>query len=250
MSMKIWDLGSEVEEKIRVPGFVKAKYMVTKIVPPKTKTIRDGLVVTAAMISFIDAEGKEVKVTEVTEGPSGYEVNFPLGKYLVTATKYRGPKSWYNFVHPVSGKWTKISQEKFTEDFAKSYLATSISDWDSLSEEEKNEHIDTYFEDMYKFGLACDFNFDTTKDNYDVPKPGMIVEFYRRYTPPSPDEKYGNTIITKWPNKKDAIEKEFEPLDGSYEQKDVVIAEAIMTALRADKPKEFDPTSELEETPF
>jgi len=244
MKINAWDLGSEVDEKPRIPGFAKAKFMVTKVVPPKGKTIRDGLVMSAALISYIDAEGKETQVTKVTEGPSGFEVEFPLGKYLVQATKYRGPKSWYNFVHPTTGKWTKIPQEKFTQEFATSYLSQNLDNWDTLSEADKDELVDSYFEDMYNFGLACDFNFDTTKENYEIPKPGMIVEFYRRYTPPAEDKKYGDTIITKWPSKKDANESGYEALDGSFEQKDESIAEAIIAALTAvDKPKEFDPTS-------
>lgn len=251
MSIKPWDMGNEVDDKPRIPSFAKAKYMVTKVVPPKGKTIRDGLVISAALISYVDDNGSDVQVTKVVEGPGGYEIEFPLGKFLVQATKYRGPKSWYNFVHPTTGKWTKISQEKFTEPFAISYLSTSIPNWNELTEDEKNERIDSYFEDMYNFGLACDFNFDTSKEDYPTPKVGMLVNFYRRYTMPEDGEKYGNTIITKWPNKKSNVEKTFEDLDGSFEQKDAVIAEAIITALSAtEKPKEFDPTSDDDDVPF
>lgn len=251
MSMKIWELGDEIVDTPKIPGFAKAKYMVTKIVPPKGKTIRDGLVVSAALISYVNSEGDDVQVTRVTEGPGGYEVEFPLGKYMVQATKYRGPKSWYNFVHPTTNKWTRIPQEKFTVEFAESFLKTSNPNWDTLTDVERDDLIDAYFEEMYLFGLACDFNFDTSKDKYDVPRVGMMVDFYRRYTPPAEDEKYGNTIITKWPNKKSAVEKVFEELDGSFEQKDATIAEAIITALtQADKPKEFDPASDENDVPF
>jgi hypothetical protein len=80
----------------------------------------------------------------------------------------------------------------------------------------------------------------------------MIVSFYRRYTPPEGDSKYGNTIITKWPSKKDETERQFEALDGSFEQKDEAIATAVISALQnTDKPKAFDPTSDdVQEPPF
>jgi len=252
MKINAWDLGSETEDKPRIPVFAKSKYMVTGINPPKGKTIREGLVVSAALISYTNNNGEEIKVTEVFTGPSGFEVAFPLGKFLVRATKYRGPKSWYNFVHPTTGKWTRIPQEKFTVEFAKSLLSAKVSGWDLLSEVDKDDLIDSYFEDMYNFGLACDFNFDTAEKDFIIPKVGMLVEFYRRYTPPVGDEKYGNTIITKWPNKKDTTENTYDALDGSFEQKDVAIAEAIIAALStSEKPKEFDPTSDDEDdVPF
>lgn len=250
MDIKPWDMGTEVAERPNVPSFTKAKFMITKVVPPKGKTIRDGLVVHAALISY-NNEGSDVKVTEVVEGPGGYAVEFPLGKFLVSATKYRGPKSIYNFVHPTSGKWTKIEAEKFTVPFAESYLSTSIPNWAELDDLAKEDHVDTYFEDMYNFGLACDFNFDTTEKDHPKVTPGMVVEFYRRYTPPAEDEKYGRTIITKWPSKKNLTEKEYESLDGSFELKDAIIAEAILTALQtSDKPKEFDPASDDGDVPF
>jgi len=251
MSIKAWDLGTELEDKPRIPSFAKAKYIVTKIVPPKGKTIRDGLVVSTALISFENDQGEEVQVTKVLEGTSGFEIEFPLGKYMVQATKYRGPKSWYNFVHPTTGKWTKIPQERFTEEAAVSYLKGSVTDWDELDDDAQNDYIDTYFEDLYKFGLACDFNFDTSEDGYPTPEVGMIASFYRRYTAPVNDEKYSKTIITKWPSKKIEAEKEYEAIDGTFEQKDAAIAEAIITALKAtDKPKEFDPVSDDDDMPF
>ena len=250
MDMKVWDMGSETSSQPRIPNFAKTRYMVTKVVPPKGKTVRDGLVMSAALIDFEDSDGKTIQVTKVTEGPAGYEIEFPLGKYLVSATKFRGPTSWYNFVNPSTGKWTKIPQEKFTLDFATSYLAAETKDWADLSEDEKNHLIDSYFEEMYFFGLACDFNLDTTKDHYDVPVSGMITSFYRRYTPPELEEKYGKVIITKWPSKKNEIEKAHEAINGSFEMKDAAIAEAIITALQTvTKPKNFDPTSD-EALPF
>ena len=252
MNIKAWDLGEEVDSKARIPSFVKAKYIVTKVVPPKGKTIRDGLVVSAAMLSYLDEDGLEVKVTNVTEGPGGLEVEFPLGKHYVSATKYRGPKSWYNFVHPTTGKWTNIPQEIFTEEFSKGYLTEHLEGYSDMSEVEKDESIDSYFENMYLFGMSCDFNFDTSRDDYTTPAVGMIVEFYRKYVPPAEGEKYGNTTITKFPTKKITSQEGLDNLDGSFEQKDAALSEAIILALTSDnKPKEFDPTSDDDtEIPF
>lgn len=250
MNIKAWDLGQEIDSKTTIPSFVKASYIVTKVVPPKGKTIRDGLVVSAAMISYWNEDGEVIKVTNITEGPSGLEVEFPLGKHYVSATKYRGPKSWYNFVHPTTGKWTNIPHEKFTEEFANQYLSENVTDWATKGDEEKDDYIDSYFEDMYNFGMACDFNFDTSRDNYDTPKVGMIVDFYRKYTPPGEGEKYGNTTITKFPTKKITSIEGLPNLDGSFEQKDAALSEAIILAMTSDnKKKEFDPASD-DDMPF
>jgi len=252
-NINVWDLGSEVENKPRIPTFAKSKYMVLKVVPPKGKTVRDGLVMHAALISYEDKDGNEIKVTNVTEGTSGYEVEFPLGKYLVLATKYRGPKSWYNFVHPVSGKWTRIPQEKFSLSFANEYVKSHTENWDQLDDTTKEQLVDDYFEKMYTFGLACDFNLDTSEEDFVTPKPGMVTHFYRRYTPPKEDEKYGNTIITKWPSRRIDAEKDFEALDGSYEMVNSEVAEAIITALSENdnQDKKFDPTkTDSTEIPF
>lgn len=224
-----WELGDGVSEKKTIEKFVKGKFIVTKILPPKNKTVREGLVVTAALLSYINAEGTEVVVTNLQESPAGYLVEFPLGKHLVTATKFRGPKSWYQFINPETGKWTKIDQEKFTVEYATDLLAKTISGWSDLSTEEKEMHIDTYFEDMYMFGLARDFNLKGTQ-NVEV---GMITDFYRRYTPAKEGEKYGNIIITKWPDKKSDNESNFAEIDGSFTKMDPTVADAIMDAVYA-----------------
>lgn len=249
MTVNPWTMGSESEDKVRIPSFCKARFMVTKVVPPKTGTVRDGLVAHLALIDYETEEGDSIQVTKVLEGPSGFEIEFPLGKHLVLATKFRGPKNIYNFKNPTTDKWTKIDASKFTLEFALSFLSSSVEGWTELSDLERASHVDDYFEEMYMFGLANDFAFDTTGENYETPKPGLITTFYRRYTPPKDDERYGRVTPTKWASRKIENEKGLPDIDGTFEMKDEAIAEAVISALVATaKPKDFDPTSD--DAPF
>lgn len=249
--MNPFELGSEVNNSdFSIPNFTLGKYMVLKIVPPKGKTVRDGLVMSAALLSFTQ-EGKETKTVIVTEGTSGYEVTFPLGKRGILATKYRGPKSIYKFINSATKKFYQISSDKFTLGYIEKYLGQSIPNWVNLSQVEKDQHIDEYYENMYMFGLSNDFAFNDN-ENLVLPKPGMVTNFYRRYTPPAEGEKYGNIIITKWPKKSNPVEAEMENLDGSYIQRDEAIAVSIQNALRERAeptfdPLSFDPTDELDD---
>lgn len=224
-----WELSDSIPEKKSIGKFTECKYVVLKVLPPKGKTIRDGLVMTAALLSYKDKDGETIEVTNIKEGPSGYEVTFPLGKHLVLATKYRGPKSWYQFVNPETGKWTRISQEKFTVEYAMDHLSKTMPKWSDMTDTEKEMEIDTYFENMYLFGLGRDFNL---KANENV-EPGMVTSFYRRYTPPTEGSKYGNIIITKWADKKSESEKDYEELDGTFERIPEPVVNAINNALLA-----------------
>jgi hypothetical protein len=249
--LNIWEMGTELDankpagSKFTIPTFVKGKYMVLKVAPPKTKTIRDGLVMTAAMLSY-EYEGAEVKTIEVKEGVGGYDILFPHGKYDLLATKYRGPKSMYKFLNPKTGKFTQISNDKFTLTYAEQYLSSILPNWYELDASEKDVHVDEYFENMYTFGMANDFNFNTGIDPYDIPAPGMVVNFYRRWTAPKEGEKYGNTIITKWPNKKSEVEKDYQNLDGSFAKFDEAIALAIYDGIKEQATPKFDPSSFVE----
>lgn len=241
----IWEMGSELDSgsKFRIPNFCLAKYMVLRLAPPKTKTVRDGLVMTAGLLSYTNAAGEEIKMTEVVESIGGYDVTFLHGKTGIMATKYRGPSSIYKFINPSTKKFYQISNEKFTLDYAVEYLAKSTPDWEKLTSVEQDSHVDEYFENMYMFGMSNDFMLDVNEQTK-LPKPGMVTSFYRRYTPPKEGEKYGNVIITKWPSKKNSEEASFESLTGDYKEYNEAVGLAVYDELikRETTPK-FDPTS-------
>ena len=239
-----WEMGSEVNNSgFNIPNFTLAKYIVLRIVPPKGKTVRDGVVMSAAMLSFTDESGIETKTVEVVEGTSGYEVMFPHDKRGLLATKYRGPKSQYKFINPGTGKFYQIANDKFTTAYAAQYLSQSLPEWVTMNQSEKDAHIDEYLENMYMFGLSNDFAFDNS-DAIVLPRPGMVTMFYRRYTPPEEGEKYGNTIITKWPKKSDPVEGKYANLTGDYVEMSEAVALAIYDALQKKDqlPPTFDPT--------
>ena len=241
----IWDMGSELEKSstVQIPNFCLAKYIVVKLVPPKGKTVRDGLVMTALMLSYTDEEGNEVETIQVAESTNGYDITFPKGKAGLLATKYRGPKSYYRFLNPNTKKFYQIPNDKFTLEYANDYLSSITNDWTQLSNAEKDSLLDEYFEDLYLFGMSNDFAFDNKGDKITIPKPGMVTSFYRRYTPPKLEEKYGNTIITKWPSKRVPAEAGYAALSGEYKEFDEAIALAIDDAFRQKEDPTFDPTS-------
>ena len=58
MIVNPWDMGEEVASN-SIPSFAKGKFILLRIVPPRGKTVRDGLVATLGMISYIADDGKE-----------------------------------------------------------------------------------------------------------------------------------------------------------------------------------------------
>ena len=225
------ELESFVDRGHIIPNFILGKYMVLDVAAPRGKTKRDGLVLHCALLSYKDKNGEDVEMIQIEDGISGLDVTFPNGKRGITATKYRGPKSIYKYVE--DGKWKQISNSLMTIDAAEEYCANNVEGWDTFSLGEKDFKIDEYLESFYSMGLRKDLDLP---DNVN-PKPGMVVELYRRYTPPVGDEKYGNTIITKWAQK-----EQMPNLDGSYIEKDTALAKAILTALRTPGEATFDPS--------
>ena len=239
-----WEMG-ETTNGATIPSFSEGRFLLVRVVPPKTKTIRDGLVATFAMISYKDNDGKDVIMTDISKTTSGYSVEFPLGKRGIMATKFRGPKSWYRFLNADTNKWYQVGKNDpvtkvnnhLTEEFAVSYLSEQLPNWKELSATEKDEHIDQYFEDMYLFGLAKDLNLAVEENNELIPEVGMVTNLYRRYTSPKEGEKYGNTIVTKFAPKEGK-----ENLPGDYKTVDPEIAIAVYTALTTREEESFDPT--------
>ena len=234
------DIGDFNSNQHTIPHFVQGKFMLLKVAPPQGKTVRNGLVLTAALLSYKDADENEVEMVTVKEGPAGFEVEFPLGKRGISSTKYRGPKSVYKFVDAETGKWKQIGKndpvtkinELMTEEYADSYLSKNLEGYNEMSDTEKDMQIDEYLSDMFMFGLSKDLALEEKDGNIVLPQPGMVVKLYRRYTPPKEGEKYGNVIITKW-----ATQEKQPSLDGSFDQKDPAIANAILTAYAADAVK-------------
>lgn len=234
--VKPWEMGDEIAKGEKIPNFTKGKFIVVGIKPPKTKTVRDGLVMTAIMLSYINEAGEEIKTVEVTEGPSGYDIKFPNGKLGLLATKYRGAKSFYSYVNPHTHKRYQISSEKFTPEYAKQYLSERVSDWNNMSDAEHDSLIDEYLESMFRFGLAKDFAFNEDESgNISIPEPGMVTTFYRKYTPPSEGERWGNVIISKWV-------KGETSLDGDIKEFPQELSQAIY-----DKLQERDDTFKVED---
>ena len=233
MIVNPWELSKKVTN-LSIPNLVKSKYVIVKLNPVKDKTIRDGLVLTALMLSYEDEAGNIVNTIEYDN--SGKEITFPLGKKSLVATKFRGPLSFY--------KWRKnnepfaIDNAAFTEDAAVEYLSHKIKDWSTLDSNAKNSYIDDYFQDMYLFGLSKDLDLEDSKENDDVivPSIGMVTNFYRVYTPPAKGQKYGNIIITKWKQPLDNI-------DGSFTLMDADLALKLYEAYKTKEETSFDPAS-------
>lgn len=250
MIVNPWEMGEEVSSN-SIPSFTKGKFIVLRIVPPKGKTVRDGKVATLGMISYIADDGKEKVLIEVAQTSGGYSVEFPFGKRGIMATKYRGPKSWYSFVNNETGKRYQIGKNdpvtkinsRCTLEAAEKYLSENISDWQNLDNTSKEDAIDEYFNDMFMYGLAKDFNLDVERDDSLIPQVGMITDFYRRYTPPKTGERFGNVIVTKY-----ATSEGKENISGDYKMVDAEIAATIYDGLttRDDSASSFDPTTVIE----
>lgn len=249
MIINPWDMADTIQQTV-IPNFVLAKYMTLRIAPPKGKTVREGLVETLGLLSYTLENGKEITTIDVTQGPSGFEIEFPFGKRGLTATKYRGPKSVYKF-RKANGDWFQIGtndpktwiNERFTPAYAEEILSEKISDWTSLTDIDKSQLVDEYLEDMFMFGLAMDHNLEVEGEDIKFPEIGMVTNFYRRYEAPSGDEKYGRVTATKF-----APAEGKETLSGDYTMVDAEIAAAILNKLQerdeSFSPKDFDKNSE------
>lgn len=254
---------NEASNTNSIPNFTKGRFMLLRMVPPKTKGIRDGLVATFGMLSYEDSSSVSVPTIEVQQTTAGYVVSFPKGKRGLLSTKFRGPKSWYNFVDNATGKkyhtglnnpQTGINN-KATVEAAEAKLSVKIPDWDQLTDESRDIEIDKYFEDFYTYGLAKDLNLNPEPnketgetDPTQLPVVGMVTDLYREYTPPAGDEKYGRTIVSKYFPKKG-----LPNLSGEYQIRDAEIAAAIYEGLTTTVAPVFDfPTVENsdEEEPF
>ena len=241
--VNVWDMTEGLNEQV-IPQFVEGKYMVLRIVPPKGKDIAAGLVTTCGLVSYTGENGNDVPMIEVSEGPGGFEVSFPNGKRGISATKYRGPKSWYRF-RKEDGSWFQIGSnnretginEKFTPEYAEKHLSTSMKGWDQMSEADREEYKDEYLQDMFMFALALDFNLKVEGDEMELPFVGMVTDLYRRYTPPKEGQQYGNTVITKF-----APSEGRETLSGDYTTVDAEIAAAVYEKLTERTEARFDPT--------
>lgn len=250
MIVNPWEMGEETSST-SIPMFTKGKFILMRLAHPRGKTVRDGLVATLGMISYIADDGTEKVLIEVSKSTSGYSIEFPLGKRGIMATKYRGPKSWYSFVNNETGKRYQIGKNdpvskinsKCTLEAAEEYLSENIKDWENLDATSKEDAIDEYFHDMFMFGLAKDFNLDVEKDDSLVPQVGMITDFYRRYTPPKEGERFGNVIVTKY-----APSQGVDNLSGENKVVDAEIAAAIYEGLtsRDESAASFDPTKIVE----
>lgn len=231
-------MGDEVQGS-SFPEFCLTNYMLVRVAPPKGKSTADGLVGTFLMTSYIDEKENEIKTVEVTESPNGYSIEFPLGKRGLQATKYRGPKSFYKFKHPDTGKWFQISNDKFSEPYAIGHLKNTVTDFDTMSAIEQNELISEYLWNMYLFGLSMDLNLPSAGDTFKIPEAGLSTSLYRVYTAPKADEKYPDIKITKW-------EKGHEPLDGEFKEFPSALADALYDAFKQ-RDDSFDPTQFVED---
>lgn len=226
---------------VTVPLFCRAKYVICKIAPTKSGLVRDGLVLTSVLMSFLQEDGTEVVMTEINDSPSGQSVTFPNGKIGLIGTKFRGPYNDYKFFNRETKKVHVISKDELTTDHAKANLSTKFQDWDKYSVAEQTQLVDQYFEDFYMFSLARDLNLNIESQEPELPFIGMVTEFYRQYIPPKEDEKYGRLLISKY----------FEGhkrLPGEYSTVDAELAAAILTEAkrREDTSSPFDGTSEEE----
>lgn len=234
-----------------IPSFVKAKYVCVKLIHPKLKTERDGLVGTFLMTSYEDEFGKKVELVEVTEGPSGHEVKFPLGKKGLIATKYRGPHNQYRFINPDTGKWFSIPKEKMTPEYAAEYLFEELMEADGkpryksedFSDTERETLITEYLQEMFLFGLSQDLQLPAGSDgSFTKPFVGLTTTLYRVSTPPDEGSKYPNIKITKWERGKPS-------LTGEYDSISEEAALAIYAGQQLREEDQFDPTTFKEVKP-
>lgn len=238
---KPWEFGKDEEQsgasRHLLPDFCVGDHILVKLGPPKGKSVRDGLVTGFIMLSYIDSDGNPIELVTAGETVSGYDIKFPLGKRGLFATKYRGPKSQYRFLDKESNKFYQIPADRFTIEGAISYCEENIENWPELSDPEKDQYLDEYFEDMYMFGMSQDLNLPARGDGFVEPFVGLVTKLYRTYTPPLEGEKYGNIIISKW-------KKGYTGLDSEYRTQDGALAQAIYDEYQKRENSElFDPTT-------
>lgn len=230
-----------VEQSNRIPLLTEGKFMVLRMVPPKkTNSIRDGLVMTLALISYMDKD-KEVELVSISETPDGYKVDLPQGKRGIFATKYRGPKSYFRFKDEKTGAdiylgnndpKTKINS-KCTIAAAEEYMSVKIDNFEALPQDEKDAYIDEYFQNFYTFAFAKDLALPEVDGVQVLPQPGMVTQLYRTYEPPQGDDKWGNTTVSKYPLKGQDVPN----LSGDYKLMPAEIATAIYQKItETDKP--------------
>lgn len=233
-----WELGNDVQSTV-IPSFVTGNFILTKLVPPKDKTIKNGLVAHFIMTSYLDEYGKKVELVEAKETASGYQIDFPLGKRGLKGTKFRGPQNSYRFINPKTKKWFQIAAEKFTPEYAMEYLSQKDTTWTQLSENEKDARVDEYLEDMFLFGFSQDLALPMNEDDSFVkPVVGLKTQLYRVYTAAAEGEKYPNIKITKW-------EKGKPSLTGDHSLVPESLALAIETKYN-EREETFDPSTYVE----
>ncbi len=239
MLIKPWEMG-EQKQSTNIPDFCVADYILCKLAPPKTKTIQNGIVGHFLMSAYYDDKGQKISTIEVKSSEKGYSVAFPLGKRNLLATKFRGPKSYHRWKNPATGEPYQIDQEKFSVDYATTFCKKENAEWESFDDITKETYINDYLWDMYAFAIAQDLALPFTDDDFTAPTVGMQTKLYRIYTPPAKDEKYGNTIITKWHKGKDA-------LNGEYRDLTEPLATSIYDEWTRREEKAIDPVSFVEE---
>ena len=217
-----WELGTEINKdtKPTIPSICIGKFILVRLAPPKNKTVREGMVSTYLLRSFKELEtGKETETITIKESPKGYEIGFPLGKSGLMATKFRGPKSWYNYVNPETGKRYQIPKESYTSEYAIKYLSGQTSefegilDFPNLTDIEKDALIDEYLFDKFTvYGLALDVAMPVTDSGVGKFRVGLQTQLYRTYEPPKADEKWPEIVATKWLKGQPSLSGEYELL--------------------------------------
>ena len=241
-TIKPWEMG---EEKKGFPEICESEHILVRLAPPKsTGSIRSGIVGTFLMTSFVNTTGEIVETIKTSESVDGFKIEFPMGKRGLLSTKFRGAKNYYRFLNRETKQFYEIPQEKFSVEFAESYLSSDkegkVDNWENLSQVEKDAHIDKYLEDMFMYGLSQDLMLPIVDDKFTAPFVGLKTKLYRVVRPRKPGEQYDNTIITKW-------NKGLPELSGDYTTVSEELAKAIFeewqfkeTVKEDDK---FDPTT-------
>ena len=247
LNINPWELGDDLKTSV-IPSFVKGSFIIVKLIHPKNKTVRDGIVGTFLMTSYEDEFEKKVELVEANDGPEGYVVKFPLGKRGLIGTKFRGPTNAYRFIRPDTGKWFQIPKERLTKEYALEILPKKVENWPELSEVEKESLIDEYLVDTFMFGLSQDLALPAEADGTFIkPFVGLKTTLYRVSTPPAEGERFSNVKITKW-------EKGKPSLDGEYEDVGEGLALAIYNEYQRREEDQFDPTTftetKTDEAPF
>lgn len=234
LNINPWELGDDLNSTA-IPSTCLGNFTVVKLVHPRNKTVRDGIVGTFLMTSYTDDAGNKVELVKATESSDGYKVEFPFGKRSLIGTKFRGPQNDYRFINPKTKKWFQISKEKLTVGYANTLLATKYDDWETKTEVEKDALIDEYLVGLFMFGLSQDLALPVEEDGSFVkPFVGLTTSLYRVSTPPAEGEKYPNVKVTKW-------EKGKPSLDGEHGSVPEALALAIYNEyLKRDDQKATD----------